>query len=438
MTWKAKLYTPLPLELLWRYRRRPPAALDWIRAANAALIMRSYPGAARWRVWLRLIAWPVRVAEEIVRYSLKYGGPTRRALGRGLRGQAVDMWRLAVANGCLPFQYYKWGLAIHGGGPALFRCYPNLPVFNVIRGCAARLPQRIVRNPNDKAAFERHCRAHDLPHARTLFVASAAGAFDLDGRPWRDPLPDRDLFVKPNRANQGKGAELWRSTGTGCFRSGDGAESDAATLISRLVTSASDRSGDLLIQIRLANHPDLTAAAGATVATTRIVTILDGDGRPQVGQGFFRCAVESDRIVDNYHSGGLRFALDPATGRLSAGQLESFAERPVFFDRHPVTGYRFAGEPPFGWSAMRDLALRAHATLADSVVLGWDMACTPTGPVIVEATMIPGTVFGEFAGSPLCAYLAIHARRLVEESEPASSRYRVGADLPGAKAFTTT
>ena len=41
------------------------------------------------------------------------------------------------------------------------------------------------------------------------------------------------------------------------------------------------------------------------------------------------------------------------------------------------------------WDEVRELAARAHRAFSDRVLVGWDIAITPDGPVIVEGNGSP-------------------------------------------------
>ena len=56
----------------------------------------------------------------------------------------------------------------------------------------------------------------------------------------------------------------------------------------------------------------------------------------------------------------------------------------VWHDTHPLTGGRIAGRVLPHWQEAVDLAIRAHAAFSEWAVIGWDIAWTPDGPVLLE------------------------------------------------------
>src|SRR6185369_12906584 len=83
--------------------------------------------------------------------------------------------------------------------------------------------------------------------------------------------------------------------------------------------------------------------------------------------------------------------------------------------RHPDTHAQITGTILPMWEAALSLALRAHRSFADRALVGWDIALTADGPVIVEGNGAPdldivqrfyrrGLMDGSFAKS-LCVQL---------------------------------
>jgi hypothetical protein len=89
-------------------------------------------------------------------------------------------------------------------------------------------------------------------------------------------------------------------------------------------------------------------------------------------------------VADNFAAGGLASAVSKA-GRLGMGVRKDVLEAPVVC--HPDTEARIEGETLAGWDEMVALALRAHERATEGTIVGWDVALTPDGPVLVEANL---------------------------------------------------
>ena len=97
----------------------------------------------------------------------------------------------------------------------------------------------------------------------------------------------------------------------------------------------------------------------------------------------------SNRTVDNIHAGGLACGVALAGGVLGmASDLGSDA-RLGWHSHHPTTGARIEGTRLPCWEGVAALAVRAHEAFADRVLIGWDIAITEGGPILIEGNRGP-------------------------------------------------
>lgn len=137
-----------------------------------------------------------------------------------------------------------------------------------------------------------------------------------------------------------------------------------------------------ILQARLQQHPFLNNIAPYTTNTVRIVTLLDPDNNVRVHFSILR-AGRRGSAADNWDRGGISIAIDPASGVLGQGVLKpKYGSRRI--DTHPDSGVRFAGlQMPF-WNEALELCSRAARLTPALRSVGWDVAITANGPVLVE------------------------------------------------------
>ena len=137
-----------------------------------------------------------------------------------------------------------------------------------------------------------------------------------------------------------------------------------------------------VIQARLRQHSFLNDIAPYTTNTIRVVTLLDADNLVHVHFSILR-AGRRGNIADNWDRGGISIGLDAASGVLGKGVLKpKYGAQRV--DAHPDSGVRFAGlQLPF-WKEVLETCTRAALATPNLRSVGWDVALTPDGPVIVE------------------------------------------------------
>lgn len=227
----------------------------------------------------------------------------------------------------------------------------------------------------DKARFYARCRDAGLPHPATIAIV-ADGQLVSAGDP-----QGRELVAKPTDGEGGDGVVML------------GACADLADLAARIAALPSR--GVLVIQPRVATHPQLADLALNALPTVRVVTLLDETGRPEVVSATFRFASVPEADVDNMKAGGLIAGVDLATGALGvACKGYGGADHAA----HPATGAPIEGRALPDWADVRALAVRAHAeAFADYVLIGWDIAMTPDGPTLIEGNGKPGVLMPQRA-----------------------------------------
>lgn len=229
----------------------------------------------------------------------------------------------------------------------------------------------------DKARFAARCRAAGLPHAETIAVLTRAG-IKIDADP-----AERILVAKPT---QGEG-------GGGLRRLGPCADAEALRVaVAALPPPGAD---GWLIQPLITGHGDLADIALDALPTVRIVTMLDESGASEVVSATFRCASDPAAQVDNMKAGGLIAPVDLDSGALGvACQGYGGGDHVV----HPVTGAAIAGRTLPHWTEAAALTRRAHgAAFGEYGLIGWDIALTQPGPVLIEGNGKPGVLMPQRA-----------------------------------------
>ena len=229
----------------------------------------------------------------------------------------------------------------------------------------------------DKARFYARCRDAGLPHPETVAVV-AAGRLTLEADP-----AGRELLAKPVDGEGGDGLVIL------------GPFTDADDLAARLPAALRASRGALVIQPRIATHPALRDLALAALPTARVVTLLDETGAPEVVSATFRFASDPAARVDNMKAGGLIAAVDLTAGTLGVA-CRGYGGGD--HDLHPATGAPITGRVLPDWAAVKTLCVRAHAlAFGDYALVGWDVAMTPDGPLLIEGNGKPGVLMPQRA-----------------------------------------
>jgi hypothetical protein len=100
-------------------------------------------------------------------------------------------------------------------------------------------------------------------------------------------------------------------------------------------------------------------------------------------------SIGANRTVDNIHAGGLACAVSLDRGELGlASDLGSNAQL-GWCREHPTTKATIIGTRLPYWDDVRSLAAHARQAFNDRVIIGWDIAITGEGPIIVEGNRGP-------------------------------------------------
>ena len=205
----------------------------------------------------------------------------------------------------------------------------------------------------------------------------------------RGELPCR-LFLKPRGGQQGQDVRVVDVApdpdGIPCASSAAGTQSLAAFL-DALPMEAGEGHGrsceGYLVQGFIEQHPAVAAFNPWSVNTVRIITFRRLSGEVTIDAAFLRTG-RAGAQIDNWSQGGLVADVDLATGAVTRafGSLKHEAPRRVA--THPDSGVAFEGLVLPDRPRALDACSKAARVFSGVRWIGWDVAMTPAGPVIVE------------------------------------------------------
>lgn len=144
------------------------------------------------------------------------------------------------------------------------------------------------------------------------------------------------------------------------------------------------KTGQTLVEEKIVQHEKMKALHPESINTLRIVT-LSKDGKVYIINRLLRMGREGS-VIDNITSGGIYAPINE----------EGLISHPAFCDKtgetlyaHPTTKHFIIGfEIPFFKEAI-ELVEKIATAEKDMRYIGWDVAITPEGPVIVEGNNVP-------------------------------------------------
>lgn len=292
---------------------------------------------------LATLLWPVG--------ALLYTAALSRDIRTGRLAGALRMYLYALRFNVPPVEYVAYGFdrADRRRQWADYFYWFDLPMLAMLnRGRNAR-----TDDVQDKRRFAYICEARGYPHVEALRQAQIEGS---DGKA-------DDVWLKKIGGLAGAGAESWQRREGNYF-------SKTGRLTPRELWDYASQNG-LLIQSRLRNHAKIEPLTNGALASLRLVTALHRDGRVSF-LGNMLLLPQGDRI----HSGGGRgFAVSWLNGRIA----RSLPNVPA------TLAARACGTVLPFWPDCLKLVRQAHReAFASFATLGWDIALTPNGPVLLE------------------------------------------------------
>jgi hypothetical protein len=344
-------------------------------------------------------------------FARRHGPTIRRLREIPVTSQLLQLLRLAIVHRVDPGSYYAHHLydAPLGLGEVthyLSRTEMKNGIYSLLNALRRGDPHYGF-SLSEKVEFTEHCRNAGLPVVPILAVARAGT--------WEGVSPDDldcDLFVKSIRGRGARWARAYRRIAPGRYQAADGTALSGAALVEQ-ITAQSQRV-PMMIARNLTNHPEIADLAVQSLITFRVFTCFDPAGEPVVTHAMLRTLskLEPDWQTEEEFA----VAIDLTTGRLGAMCGDANLAPDAWWDRHPKTGAPVTGRILTHWPELAALAIRAHRVFSARMVIGWDLALTPDGPVVIEGNSDPDTHFLQrvhrqmIGRSPLAPLLRHHLR----------------------------
>ena len=372
--------------------------------------------AARLRGWARVLDWQQATVEHdrrtLVRRALAlpmhawrtageavaaFGDEVQAVAGVPSRVQRRQLWWLAVRHGLNAQSYLDYQLYRPERRRRAASYLQEREHTRTVRWLNRQDADSDAPRLRDKPRFSEWCREHGFPAVPTLaefdrgeLVASTPGAALAAS------LPAGDLFSKPNDATGGHGTERWRYVaapdGTSGWQARDGRVRSATELLEELARTSLSlplkdgrTSRRMFLQPCLRNHREQLPLTPGALCTVRVLVYRAPGERAHALLAAYRMAV-GDAPADNFHFGGIITAVDLASGRLGPA-LRRRGRVLVPVERHPDTGAPIACHRLPYWRETVELAERALDAVRRVPLLGWDVAITDDGPVLIEGNM---------------------------------------------------
>ncbi|MEG2570441.1 MAG: sugar-transfer associated ATP-grasp domain-containing protein, partial [Clostridia bacterium] len=177
------------------------------------------------------------------------------------------------------------------------------------------------------------------------------------------------FFAKKNFTFSAKGVERFDITG----------QCDLEHVYDEIVLAGFD-----LVEQPIIQHHEMARLYAKSVNTLRVVTVFMDDKMDIV---YAALKTGNGSAVDNMNAGGLSAAIDVASGVV---YTDAIIKGGGACSAHPISGVVYLGFKIPMWDEVQKLLEQVVRVTPGLRFVGWDVAITEDGPILVEGNYIPG------------------------------------------------
>lgn len=141
----------------------------------------------------------------------------------------------------------------------------------------------------------------------------------------------------------------------------------------------------IFLEELVVQHPEMNRLCSTSVNTMRIMT-FNNHGNPRILWMGLRVG-NGINAIDNFHAKGMAVNIDINTGKLVGNAIDKDLNEYV---EHPTTHIKFDGFQIPCFEEAKKMVLEASLESDKILVVGWDVAISDKGPVIIEGNRRPG------------------------------------------------
>jgi hypothetical protein len=188
-----------------------------------------------------------------------------------------------------------------------------------------------------------------------------------------DSTGSEKIFIKPVSGRGGTGIKVLNKTSAGYDSEGECFDFDGVSALP----------GDYVIETQLEQAAYINEVYPHSVNTLRVVTARQDSGDIALVAVSLRLGSDG-RQVDNSTQGGMLIGIDAETGLPYRPYAEfEYGSEKVF--NHPDTGYEFKKFQVKNWVSVKESIIDIAEKMVLYNLIGWDIALTDEGPVVIEA-----------------------------------------------------
>ncbi len=141
---------------------------------------------------------------------------------------------------------------------------------------------------------------------------------------------------------------------------------------------------EYVFQKTVRQHYELNRLNPSSLNTIRIDTFMNIKGEIEIISAYIRMSI-NNICVDNISQGGCAVGIDIETGKLNKQGYSSIYTLGVkVLEEHPITGTIFEDFVIPQFNEVKELVKRVASYIPEIRLIGWDVAISDVGPVLIE------------------------------------------------------
>lgn len=294
--------------------------------------------------------------------------------------EASYLW---ISKQEIPFYYFKYQ---YRKSVTNFKDYLSTKEGTKIQQARSFHKDELITLSSNKLSFSLYCKKNNLP-VGNMISYNLDSNFFLSGTLFKVRNTDEllqffnnvfketgveNIFIKP--------LELYG--GTGCIKLNKNNLKENIDLYYSSITKTGHIHEEVIEQ-----HQEINKIHKNCVNSVRLFTYIDTHKKTNIIVAYMRFGI-GNSVVDNVSSGGFQVGVDLENGTLQAVGYQDMEFGGAEFYKHPTSGFVFKDFKVPYFNEVLDLTYKATDFLPDRII-GWDIAITPNGPILIEANEYP-------------------------------------------------
>jgi len=232
----------------------------------------------------------------------------------------------------------------------------------------------------NKVLFYKILKKNKVPIPETYFYTKDNKFINLDGSIITDlsRYKNKGMFIKAIGGSGGKDADIIIFNPKKRYKNG------------------------LIFQEMVKSHDDINKIAPVkAVQTLRVNTYLTKNGEIEYDSQFIKLPPKH-AVSDNSFTGSIMVAIDPDTGKLKKYGITKDGNKleGKYITHHYDSNIEFENYQIPYWDEVKSVIKKLHSIFPELRSIGWDIAVTNQGPVILEGNSVGNIFFEQIISGP--------------------------------------